>query len=131
NTRVPKENLLGEAGKGHHIAFQILNMGRAKLCAAALGAAKEVRDQSLDYARNRRQFGRALAEYGAIRQKLVRMELRIMACESALYRMAGWMDIPLGESLQINNHMVRQAEEYAIECAMLKVAGSEILDFVV
>ncbi len=131
NTRVPKENLLGEAGKGHHIAFQILNMGRAKLCAAALGAAKEVRDQSLDYARNRRQFGRALAEYGAIRQKLVRMELRIMACESALYRMAGWMDIPLGEPLQINNHMVRQAEEYAIECAMLKVAGSEILDFVV
>jgi len=129
NTPIPVENLLGEIGKGHHIAFQILNIGRAKLCAAALGAAKRVRDTSMDYALNRVQFGQPIASFGAIQEKLAQMELRIRACESGLYRMAGWMD-QLAHSGDSSSSM-GLAEEYAIECAILKVAGSEVLDFVV
>lgn len=132
---VPKENILGEIGKGHLIAFNILNLGRIKLAAATLGGAKKVINLAVKYTNERSQFKIPISKFGAIRHKLGQMAVRIFANESALYR-AG-MDIyhkeqellavgkPFAEAL------LGAAKEFAAEAAMLKVDGSEVLDYVV
>jgi alkylation response protein AidB-like acyl-CoA dehydrogenase len=132
--KVPVENLLGEAGKGHIIAFNILNIGRLKLCAAGLGGAKRAASLSVQYANTREQFKTPIASFGAIKNKLAEMAIRIWAGESALYRTAKWIDdmetALIASGKAFNEAVLGAAEEYAIECAMLKVYGSEALDFV-
>ncbi|WP_132052041.1 acyl-CoA dehydrogenase family protein [Pseudocnuella soli] len=133
--KVPAENVLGEIGKGHKIAFNILNIGRLKLCAAALGGAKMAASISTQYANTREQFKQPIAAFGAIKHKIAEMAIRIFASESALYRTAQWIDDKEKEALEsgkpFNEALLGAAEEYAIECAILKVVGSEALDYVV
>jgi alkylation response protein AidB-like acyl-CoA dehydrogenase len=132
---VPKENVLGEIGKGHLIAFNILNIGRIKLCAATLGASKKVADLSVKYANERHQFKLPISKFGAIRHKLAEQAIRIFAVESAQYRSG--MDIYRMEQELMaagkneNEALLGAAKEFAVECAILKVEGSEVLDYVV
>ncbi len=133
NCIIPKENLLGEIGKGHIIAFNILNIGRLKLCAATSGGAKLGLKASIIYAKTRQQFKVPIASFGAIQHKLAEMAIRLFAAESALFRTAKWIDDKEHEleTAGREDALLGAAEEYAIECAMLKVLGSEALDFVV
>jgi len=133
NCIIPKDNLLGEIGKGHIIAFNILNIGRLKLCAAAVGGSKLALKTTIKYAKTREQFRVAIASFGAIQYKLAEMAIRIFAAESALFRTAQWIDNKEHELQDAGRHdaLLGAAEEYAIECAMLKVLGSEALDYVV
>ncbi len=133
NCVVPKENLLGEIGRGHVIAFNILNIGRLKLCAAALGGAKRATGVSIMYAKTREQFKTPIANFGAIQHKLAEMAIRVFAADTALYRAAKWIDEKEKELEAAGkaDALLGAAEEYAIECAMLKVLGSEALDYVV
>ncbi|MDB5272300.1 MAG: ydiO [Chitinophagaceae bacterium] len=132
--KVPKENVLGEIGKGHLIAFNILNIGRIKLAAAAIGASKQTSTLSIRYAKERIQFKQPIANFGAIQYKLAEQAIRIFASESAMYR-AG-MDIHheeqrlVAEGKSDEQALLGAAQEFAIECAILKVAGSETLDYV-
>jgi len=132
--KVPVENLLGEVGKGHVIAFNILNIGRLKLCAATLGGAKQCLATTVKYANTREQFKKPIAAFGAIQHKLAEMMIRNWVTESALYRTSKWVEEKEAEMLAagkpFNEAMLGAAEEYAIECAMLKVFGSEALDYV-
>ncbi len=132
--KVPAENLLGEKGKGHLIAFNILNIGRAKLAAAALGGAKRVCTLSVQYANERQQFKLPISKFGAIRHKLAEQAIRTYTLESALYRLSHDIDLKekslLESGMSFNEAILKSAEEYAVECAILKVAGSETLDFV-
>ncbi len=133
--KVPAENVLGEIGKGHIIAFNILNIGRLKLCAATLGGAKQATNVATQYAINREQFKISISRFGAIKHKLGEMAIRLWVCESALYRTAKWID-DAEQTLEHSGKSFAQsllgaAEEFAIECAMLKVYGSEALDYVV
>jgi alkylation response protein AidB-like acyl-CoA dehydrogenase len=133
--KVPVENLLGEIGRGHIIAFNILNIGRLKLCAAALGGSKRALDTSIVYANAREQFKTPISHFGAIEHKLAEMAIRIFATESAMYRTAKWIDEKehalRGQGKSEDETLLGAAEEFAIECAMLKVIGSETLDYVV
>ena len=133
NCAIPKDNLLGEAGKGHIIAFNILNIGRLKLCAAASGGAKLALKTSVKYAKTREQFKLSISKFGAIQHKLGEMVIRLFAAESALYRTAQWIEHKEKEleAAGKEDALLGAAEEYAIECAMLKVLGSEALDYVV
>ncbi len=133
--KVPVENVLGEIGKGHIIAFNILNIGRLKLCAAALGGAKRVAGIAIDYANTREQFKTMISQFGAIKNKIAEMGIEIWVAESALYRVSKWIEDKeqelLAEGKPFNEAVLGAAEEYAIECAMLKVFGSEMLNYVV
>ncbi|HTP88991.1 MAG TPA: acyl-CoA dehydrogenase family protein [Bryobacteraceae bacterium] len=124
NVRVPVENVLGEIGRGHIIAFNILNIGRLKLGPFALGGAKEVLRVSLRYAKERRAFGHAIADFGMIRHKLAEMAVRIYAAESMTWRAVGLVE-------RAGTGFMKAAEEFAAECSFVKIFSSEMLDYVV
>jgi butyryl-CoA dehydrogenase len=136
---VPAANLLGEAGKGHHIAFNVLNVGRFKLGVACIGGARHALAQMVRYAKERHAFGKPIAEFGMIQRKISDSATRLYAAESMAYRTAGLMDASLADAgvAQANGepeHAARETqrciEEYAIECSILKVYGSEMLTVV-
>lgn len=135
NVKVPVENVLGEIGKGHHIAFNALNIGRFKLGAICIGGAKASNTTAIRYANERIQFKQPIANFGAIQHKLAEQAIRIFAAESAVYRVSDLLGdqkeklSAAGASFAEAN--LKAAEEYAIECAIIKVVGSEMLDFVV
>jgi len=141
NVKVPVENLLGEIGRGHIIAFNILNIGRLKLGPGAVGGAKNVLAICLKYAKERKAFGSAIAEFGAIQHKLAEMAIRTFAVESMVWRVVGLIESQLAQSAHDHDHNkdkhadsqteLKAVEEYAAECSMIKVYASEMLDYVV
>jgi butyryl-CoA dehydrogenase len=133
--KVPVENLLGEAGKGHHIAFNVLNIGRFKLGAACLGGARQSLQSGIAYAKERKAFGKAIAEFGMIQEKLAECATGLYAGECLTYRTVGMIDAALADVDQraegASREIQKRIEEYAVECSILKVWGSEMLDMVV
>jgi butyryl-CoA dehydrogenase len=132
--KIPKENLLGEAGKGHHIAFNVLNVGRFKLGVACVGGARHALAHMIRYAKERHAFGKAIAEFGMIQRKISSAAARLYAAESMAYRTAGLIDARLaghgGEEAWERGDAPRSIEEYAVECSIVKVYGSEMLALV-
>ncbi len=137
NVRVPVENVLGEIGRGHIIAFNILNIGRLKLGPGAVGGAKNVLAICLKYAKERKAFGSPIAEFGAIQHKLAEMAIRTFAVESMVWRVVGLIESQLEQSAHAKDKHadsqteLKAVEEYAAECSMIKVYASEMLDYVV
>jgi alkylation response protein AidB-like acyl-CoA dehydrogenase len=137
NVKVPVENVLGEIGRGHIIAFNILNIGRLKLGPGAVGAAKNVLAICLKYAKERKAFGSAIAEFGAIQHKLAEMAIRTFAVESMMWRVVGLIESQLAQAARDNDKHadsqteLKAVEEYAAECSMIKVYASEMQDYVV
>src|SRR5262245_6409830 len=130
--KVPIDNVVGEIGKGHHVAFNILNTGRAKLGAGAVGGAKTALNDAVQYAKQRIAFTKPISSFGAIRHKLAEMAIRIWITEGMVYRTGGMMDRALESADPDDSQQVLKAiEEYAIECSILKVFGTEMLDYVV
>jgi butyryl-CoA dehydrogenase len=129
--RVPVENLLGEPGKGHHIAFNVLNVGRFKLAVACVGGARLAMTHMIQYAKERKAFGKPIAEFGLIQRKIATAAARLYAAESMAYRTVGMIDAALADA--DHNHpkeVQRRIEEYAVECSILKVYGSEMLSYI-
>ncbi len=137
--RIPKENLLGEAGKGHHIAFNVLNVGRFKLGVACVGGARHALREMIRYAKERRAFGKSIAEFGMIQRKISASAAQLYAAESMAYRTAGLIDARAaklkaegsakpGDSAPYD--VARNMEEYAVECSIVKIYGSEMLTLV-
>jgi alkylation response protein AidB-like acyl-CoA dehydrogenase len=132
NVPVPMENVLGEIGRGHVIAFNILNIGRLKLGPALVGAAKNVLATCLKYAKQRKAFGSAIAEFGAIQHKLAEMAIRIFATESMAWRVVGQIENQMHTATEAGSTQELKAiEEFAAECSMVKVYAAEMLDYVV
>ena len=132
--KVPAANLLGEPGKGHHIAFNVLNVGRFKLGVACVGGARHGIAEMVRYAKDRTAFGKPIAEFGLIQRKIATSAARLFAAESMAYRTAGMMDAAMSELSPEKAHepreIQRRIEEYAVECSILKIYGSEMLSFV-
>jgi alkylation response protein AidB-like acyl-CoA dehydrogenase len=129
---IPRENVLGEIGKGHKIAFNVLNIGRFKLGAAVTGGAKLALGEVIEYAKNRLAFGHPISDFGLIRHKLGEMAIRAYASESMVYRTAGMIDRNLaGVDGNDSEACLKRIEEYDVECSMVKVWCSEMLDYVV
>ncbi len=135
NVPVPVENVLGEIGRGHIIAFNILNLGRLKLGAFAIGGAKNVLQVSLAYAKDRKAFGTTISHFGMIQHKLAEMAIRIYAAESMTYRVEGLIQSRLEgfswDEADAPRRMMKAVEEFAAECSVIKVYASEMLDYVV
>jgi len=133
--QVPVENLLGEIGKGATIAFNILNIGRFKLGAMCLGGARVAMEQGVAYAKQRKAFGKVIADFGLIREKIANMATLIYVGESLVYRTVGMMDALLAEIDKTSPEAAKETrkaiEEYAVECSIIKVWGSEMVDYVV
>src|ERR1700757_2667397 len=132
--RVPAENVLGEIGKGHHIAFNVLNVGRFKLGAGCVGSARNCIENSIAYAKQRKAFGKVIVDFGLIREKLANMAAGIFTGEAMAYRTVGMMDAAiaqLGEAHEDMAQVRKVIDEYAVECSILKVWGSEFIDYVV
>jgi alkylation response protein AidB-like acyl-CoA dehydrogenase len=133
--KVPVENLLGEIGKGHVIAFNILNIGRFKLGAMCVGGARVSLESAVGYAKQRKAFSKVIADFGLIREKIANMAALIYVGESLVYRTVGMMDAALGEVDKSSTDAMKETrkaiEEYAVECSIIKVWGSEMIDYVV
>ncbi|HEY6301638.1 MAG TPA: acyl-CoA dehydrogenase family protein [Terriglobales bacterium] len=136
--QVPVENLLGEIGKGHIIAFNILNIGRFKLGAMCVGGARVSLESAVAYAKQRKAFGKTIGEFGLVREKIANMATLIYVGESLVYRTVGMMDALLseidstsGDADAVAKERRKAIEEYAVECSILKVWGSEMIDYVV
>ncbi len=133
--KVPAENLLGEIGKGHIIAFNILNVGRFKLGAMCVGGARNSLQAAVEYAKQRKAFGKVIADFGLVREKLADMAVGVFTGEAMVYRTIGMIDVALAEIDKSGANAaaeIRKAiEEYAVECSILKVWGSEMVDMVV
>ena len=131
DAKVPAANLLGAVGKGHKVAFNVLNYGRFKLGASTVGSTQAAIGESARYAAQRRQFGQPIGNFGAIKHKLGEMTIRAYAIESMVFRTAGLIDAALdGHEAADDAALLLALEEYAIEASIVKVAGSEILDYV-
>ncbi len=135
NVHVPVENVLGEIGRGHVIAFNILNLGRMKLAVSCAGGSKDVLAETIRYAKQRKAFGQAIAEFGLMQHKMAEMAVRIFAAESMVYRISGMVDEQLADHSWDDEDaaktVLKTIKERAVECAMAKVYGSEVLDYVV
>jgi hypothetical protein len=135
NVKVPAENVLGEIGRGHVIAFNILNLGRVKLGAACVGGCKEILAETIRYSKQRKAFGRPIGDFGLIQHKLAEMAIRLYATESLCYRASGLIDRRRGSLSWDDPGAAGKAlaaiEEYAIECSIAKVYSSESLDYIV
>jgi alkylation response protein AidB-like acyl-CoA dehydrogenase len=132
--KVPIENVLGEVGKGHHIAFNVLNVGRFKLGAACIGGARNSIEQATAYAKQRKAFGKVISDFGLVREKLANMAVGIFTGEAMAYRTVGMMDKAIEHLGEEHNDMAqvrKVVDEYAVECSILKVWGSEFLSYVV
>jgi butyryl-CoA dehydrogenase len=132
--KVPVENVLGEIGKGHHIAFNVLNVGRFKLGAGCIGGARNSIESAIAYAKQRKAFGKVIADFGLVREKLANMAVGIFTGEAMAYRTVGMMDAAIAQLGAAHDDMtqVRKViDEYAIECSILKVWGSEFVNYVV
>lgn len=135
NVRIPEENLLGQVGKGHKIAFNILNIGRFKLGVAMGGLGKHALGLATKYAQERVAFGQSISEFGAIREKLANMAAELYALESMYYRVAGYLDETIepldSAAADYPEQLMRAIEEFAVECSILKVYGSEVASRVI
>jgi butyryl-CoA dehydrogenase len=132
--KIPAANLLGEAGKGHHIAFNVLNMGRLKLAVACIGGARHALQHMIRYSKERTAFGKPIADFGLVQRKISLSATRLFAAESMAYRTAGLIDASLAtlteEQAGSPREIQKRIEEYAVECSILKVYGSEMLSTV-
>lgn len=135
DAEVPKENLLGEAGRGHVIAFNILNIGRYKLAVGTIGASKRVIQLSAEYANQRKQFKTPISQFSLIGEKAANMSAKLYAMECAVYRTVGLFEQRMGllsdEEQKDGKQIAQSIAEYAIECSLCKVLGSETLDYIV
>jgi alkylation response protein AidB-like acyl-CoA dehydrogenase len=132
--RVPVENVLGEIGKGHHIAFNVLNVGRFKLGAGCIGSARTCIESAIAYAKQRKAFGKVIADFGLIREKIANVAAGIFVGEAMAYRTVGMMDhaiAQLGAEHEDMAEVRKVIDEYAVECSILKIWGSEFIDYVV
>ncbi|HEY7096719.1 MAG TPA: acyl-CoA dehydrogenase family protein [Terriglobales bacterium] len=133
--KVPSESVLGEIGKGHIIAFNILNIGRFKLGAMCVGGARVSLENAIGYSKQRKAFGKVIADFGLVQEKLANMAVGVYAGEALVYRTVGLMDAALNEidksAADAAKQTLKAIEEYAVECSIIKVWGSEMVDYVV